>query len=196
MSDKSTEILIGNSITPPEMDNYQEDEDLRQVRAEYESTTFDILDQMNKDTFKDTYKILRSDITRMPLKYQKIFIEKYLDKMVEVYEYEFPQNPVYDSESTISKMFEFVEFVEFDNLMFLRYVWTYLDDILSVKIEDYVFENEETIIEEITNQANLLTSLNENVSEFLRTYNKEGILGWFIDRSERIKYDIYAENLE
>ena len=196
MSEKSDEILVGNAITPPEMDNYEEDEDRRQLRAIYESSSYDILDQMNKDTFKDTYEILKKDITDFPLKEQKIFLERYLDKMVEIYEYEFPENPVYDSESTISKMFEFVEFVEFDNLMFLKYVWRYLDDILSVKIEDYVFVNGETIIEEITNQANLLTTLNENVSEFLRTYNKEGILEWFSNRSERMKYDIYAENLE
>lgn len=196
MSEKSDEILVGNSITPPEMDNYEEDEDRRQLRAIYESSSYDILDQMNKETFKDTYQILKKDITDFPLKEQKIFLEQYLDKMVEIYEYEFPENPVYDSESTISKMFEFVEFVEFDNLTFLKYVWRYLDDILSVKIADYVFVNGDSIIEEITNQANILTSLNENVSEFLRTYNKEGILEWFVDRSERIKYDIYAENLE
>ncbi len=196
MSEKSEEILVGNSITPPEMDNYEEDEDRRQLRAIYESSSYDILDQMNKDTFRGTYKILKSDITQFPLKDQKIFLDRYLEKMVEVYEYEFPQNPVYDSEQAIDRMFEFVEFVEFDNLMFLKYVWRYLDDILSVKIEDYVFVNGETIIEEVTNQANILTTLNENVSEFLRTYNKEGILEWFADRSERIKYDIYAENLE
>jgi hypothetical protein len=183
-------------MTPPEMDNYEEDEDRRLLYALYESSSLDILDQMNKDTFKDTYKILRGDITSLSLKDQKIFIEKYMDKMAEIYEYEFSQNPVYDSEEAINKMFKFIEFVEFDNLTFLKYVWSYLEDILSVKIEDYVFENSDAIIEEITNQANLLTTLTENTSEFLRTYNKEGILEWFINRSERNKYDIYAENLE
>ncbi len=71
----------------------------------------------------------------------------------------------------------------------------YLDEILTVNIREYVQENSKTIIDEITNQANLLVTLTENVSEFLRTYNKEGILEWFIDRSERKKYEIYSENL-
>ncbi len=196
MSDKSTEILVGQSITPPEMDNYTEEEDRRQLWAIYESSTYDILDQMNKDTFRNTYNILKADIFRFPWELQKVFLDKYLDKMSELYGFEFPKNPVYDTEDAIRKMFEFVEFVEFDNLTFLKYVWKYLDDILSVNIDLYVRDNEKTIIEEITNQANMQVTLNENVSEFLRTYDKEGIIEWFIDRSERIKYEIFSENLE
>jgi hypothetical protein len=67
---------------------------------------------------------------------------------------------------------------------------------MDVNISEYVQKNWKSVIEEITNQSNLLTTINENVSEFLRTYNKEGILEWFIDRSKRKKFDIFAENLE
>jgi len=93
-------------------------------------------------------------------------------------------------------MFEFIEFVEYDNLTFLKYVWKYLDDIITVDIDKYVQENSQIIVDEITNQANLLVTLTENVSEFLRTYNKESILEWFSNRSKRNKINIYSENLE
>lgn len=196
MSEKSIEILTGGTITPPEMDNYEEDEDRRLVQAIYESSSYDIIDSMNTADFKDTYLVLKADIRERDLKLQRVFLDIYLDKMSELYEFEFPTNKHMTSKNEIENMFRFVEFVEYDNLTFLKYVWKYLDEILEVDIRKYVYRNEKTIIEEITNQANLLSTLTENVSEFLRTYNKEGLLEWFIDRSERIKYDIYAENLD
>lgn len=196
MSEKSDEILYGGSITLPEMDNDQETEDLQTLEAIYESSTYDILAQMNKETFGDTYNILKGDITSMTELQQQIFIEKYLDRMIDVYEFQFAQNPIYNTSETLQDFFKFIEFVEFDNITFLKYVWRYLDDILEVNISEYVKLNWKIVIEEITNQANLLITLNENISEFLRTYDKDGILDWFINRSERNKYEIYAENLE
>ena len=196
MDEKANEILYGGIDTPPEMDNYEEDEDKRKLWAIYESSTYAILEQMNKEDFKDTYKILISDIRSMPDVQQKVFIDKYMEQMVEIYEYEFPSKRVYGTMLEIDLMFKFIEFVEFDNLTFLKYVWKYQEEILSVDIRKYVQENSDTILNEITQQANLLITLTENISEFLRTYNKEGILEWFINRSERNKYDIYAENLD
>jgi hypothetical protein len=196
MSEKSVELLISGSITPPEMDNYEEDEEIRQRWGIYESSTYDILEQINKETFQDTYVILKSDITSFEPKFQVFFLQKYLEKMYEVYEFQFLQNPKFEDDDSVEQMFKFIEFVEFDNLHFLKYVWRYLDDIMDVNIPEYVHKNWKSVIEEITNQSNLLTTINENVSEFLRTYNKEGILEWFIDRSKRKKFDIFSENLE
>jgi len=196
MTDKSVEILVAGLVTPEEIDNYQEDEDRRILFAIYESSTFDILDSMNKESFFNTYSVLKDDILSMSYTMQKIFIDKYLDKMVEVYEYEFSPTPLYDTKDTLMEMFEFIEFVEYDNLTFLKYVWKYLDDIITVDIDKYVQENSQIIVDEITNQANLLVTLTENVSEFLRTYNKESILEWFSNRSKRNKINIYSENLE
>lgn len=196
LEDKATEILIGGLVTPPEMDNDQVDEDRRALWAIYESSSYAILEQMNREEFCDVYNILKTDITEREDVHQKVFLDKYLDEMEKVYEFEFQSKPEYDSTLDIRLMFKFVEFVEYDNVTFLRYVWKYLDEILTVNIREYVQENSKTIIDEITNQASLLVTLTENVSEFLRTYNKEGILEWFIDRSERKKYEIYSENLD
>jgi hypothetical protein len=196
MDEKANEILYGGIDMPPEMDNYPEEQDKRQLWAIYESSTYAILEHMNKEEFKDTYNILKTDITSMPDEYQKVFIDKYMDKMVEIYEYEFPSKRIYGRPEEIRDMFKFIEFVEFDNLSFFKYVWKYQDDILSVDIRKYVQENEKAIMDEMVQQSNLLITLTENTSEFLRTYNKEGILEWFINRSERNKYEIYAENLD
>jgi hypothetical protein len=195
LEDKATEILIGGLTTPPEMDNDTVDEDRRALWAIYESSSYAILEQMNREDFSDIYNILKTDITEREIVHQKVFIDKYLVEMEKIYEFEFQAKLEYSTPRTIRSMFKFVEFVEYDNVTFLRYVWKYLDEILTVNIREYVQENSKTIIDEITNQANLLVTLTENVSEFLRTYNKEGILEWFIDRSERKKYEIYSENL-
>jgi len=195
MTDKSVEILIAGVTTPEEIDNYQEDEDRRALFAIYESSTFDILDSMNKETFYDTYSILKNDILSMSDTMQKIFIDKYLDQMLEVYNFEFSPKLIYDTQMEIAEMFKFIEFVEYDNLTVLSYVWKYLEDIIKVDIDKYVRKRYKIIIDEITNQANLLTTITENDSEFLRTYDKEGIIEWFIDRSKRNKYNIFAENV-
>jgi len=196
MDSKGNEILFSMVDSPPEMDNYQEEQEKRKLWAIYESSTITILEEMNKEDFGNTYNILKADIRTMPYKLQKIFIDKYMDQMVEVYDYEFPSKLVYSADDQIHLMFKFIEFVEFDNVTFLKYVWQYQDDILSVDIRKYVQENSETVLNEITHQANLLVTLTENTSEFLRTYNKEGILEWFINRSQRSKYEIFAENLD
>jgi hypothetical protein len=195
MTDKSVEILIAGVTTPEEIDNYQEDEDRRALFAIYESSTFDILDSMNKETFYDTYSVLKNDILSMSDTMQKIFIDKYLDQMLEVYNFEFSPKLIYDTQMEIGEMFKFIEFVEYDNLTVLSYVWKYLEDIIKVDIDKYVRKKYKIIIDEITNQANLLTTITENDSEFLRTYDKEGIIEWFIDRSKRNKYNIFAENV-
>ena len=196
MDDKANEILFGMVDSPPEMDNYPEEQERRQAWAIYESSTVAILEEMNKVDFSNTYNVLKTDIRSVSYKLQKIFIDKYMDQMVEVYDYEFPSKLVYSADDQIHLMFKFIEFVEFDNVTFLKYVWQYQDDILSVDIRKYVQENSETVLNEITHQANLLVTLTENTSEFLRTYNKEGILEWFINRSQRSKYEIFAENLD
>jgi hypothetical protein len=192
---KAAEILIAGFVTPPEINNYQEDEDFRALMAIYESSSFSILDEMNTEDFYNVYNTLKSDIFNMDATLNTIFIDKYLDEMVDVYEYEFSSKPIYDTNVGIREMYKFIEFVEYDNITFLKYVWKYLDDILEVNIRDYTFKHSDEIVEEITTQANLLVTLTENVSEFLRTYNKDSLLEWFIDRSERIKYEIYVENL-
>ena len=194
--DKATETLIAGQITPPEIDNDQEDEDLRSLMSIYESSSINILGKMNTSEFYNVYNVLKNDIMMMSDHLKHVFISKYLDKMSVLYEFEFSMTPTYGTRDKIEMMFRFIEFVEYDHITFLAYVWKYLDPIENVKIDKYVKENEETIIEEITNQTNLLVTLTENVSEFLRTYNKEGLLEWFANRSKRSKYDIFSKNLE
>jgi len=194
--DKSTEILIGNLITPPEMDNDQIDEDRRQLRAIYESTSYALIEEsMNTRDFFYVYGVLKNDILDRSIDLKRIFIGKYLDRMEEVYEFAFGTTPIYDTKREIEEMFKFIEFVEYDNVKFLSYVWSYLDGIITVDINKYVRENSKIVIDEITNQVNLMVTVNENISEFLRTYDKEGLMNWFIDRSERSEYDIYANNI-
>jgi hypothetical protein len=156
MDEKANEILYGGIDMPPEMDNYPEEQDKRQLWAIYESSTYAILEHMNKEEFKDTYNILKTDITSMPDEYQKVFIDKYMDKMAEIYEYEFPSKRIYGRPEEIRDMFKFIEFVEFDNLSFFKYVWKYQDDILSVDIRKYVQENEKAIMDEMVQQSTLL----------------------------------------
>lgn len=194
-SDKALEVLIAGQITPQELDNYEEDEDIRSLLAIYESSSIDIIGKMNTEDFYSVYNVLKGDIMMVSDALKRDFISKYLDEMSEVYEFEFAIKPKYDTSQTIEQMFKFIEFVEYDNITFLSYVWSYLDPIERVNIPKYVKENEKTIIEEITNQIDLMVTLTENVSDFLRTYNKEGLIEWFINRSEKNKYEIFSRNM-
>lgn len=194
--DKALEALISGQITPPEMDNYGEDEDQRALLSIYESGSIAILEEVGEEDFYYVYTNLKSDITDMPLPLQSRFIIKYLEKMEDRYEYIFEPKPKNFTELSIEDMFSFIEFVEYDNIHFVSYVWKYLDDIITVDIEKYVIDNGDTIVEEITNQSNLMVTLTENISQFLRTYNKDGLLEWFVNHSMRNKLQIFSNNLD
>ena len=95
-----------------------------------------------------------------------------------------------------SKVLEFIEFLEYDNIMFLSFVWEMLKvDIMKVDIETICNSKQNIIINEVEEQLETHDQA-ELISLFLRTYYKENFIKWFIRQSERSKAFIKLEILE
>lgn len=110
--DKATEALVAGQITPPEIDNYQEDEDFRSLMSIYESSSISIIGKMDTSDFYEVYNVLKNDIMAMSDHLRHVFIDKYLEQMVKIYEFEFQFTPTYGTKDKIENMFKFIEFVE------------------------------------------------------------------------------------
>jgi hypothetical protein len=119
-----------------------------------------------------------------------------LDKIFEVYDFQFPTTQDVVSDSDIARVLQFIEFLEYDNVLFLSLVWEMLKaDIMEVDIEAFCKRNENIIINEVEEQLETHHQ-GELISIFLRTYYKENFIEWFIIQSERSKAFIKLEILE
>lgn len=194
MSEKSDELLLGGVEILPETDADAEEIELTNEKAIYESSKQDIIDSIGTGEFRYVYLAQREDIWKQSIKLQRISVEQILIKISEVYDFEFPEKIPLDTIYDIQKVYPFIEFLEYENHMFLSYVWKFLkSDLVHLDIEKYCNINTDKIIKEIEEQLDSHPQ-DALISIFLRTYYKEKIIQWFINQSIKFKVEITIEN--
>ena len=195
MSERSQKAFIEAMVAYPEMDD-DERMDEFEDDAIYQSSSMDLQDSLGDPDFKFVYPILMEDILRATFDNRRIFCQKMLNKIEELYDYRFPETPDFDSEMAIVNCLEFIRFLEYDNILFISFVWQYLNvKLLNLDIESYCKRNANKIIKETEEQLESHEQ-NELISIFLRTYYKEKFIEWFIRETERSKTSILLEILE
>jgi len=193
MNDK---ILLGNSIPLPEQDL---DEDLINSDAfdgyealqEYWFVT--VINSINIPLFKHNYQSVINDIKL------DISIEEQIDlcsyilmKIIDEYDFEFPQKPVVKTKDDVQDIYKFLEFIEYDNENLLVNVWRNIKvDLASKRLSESCEENMNSIVSEIDDQSTLQT-YSELVSIFLRTYLKEDLFKWFCKQTKSQETTITA----
>ena len=197
MSEKSQEMLLYTLVEPPEFDADEEEIEARYKDAFYQSSKIDIQDQLNTDDFKDTWLVLKSDIQNETIKLQRIFSEQTLDKIFEIYDFSFSAKILLDTQYEINDFYEFLEFLEYKNVNFISYVWQLLKpvNLMRFDVEGFCKQNYAKVIREIEEQLEVHPQ-SELISLFLRTYYKEKIIEWFVDRTNRYKIDITIQIFE
>ena len=198
MSDKSQELLLGNSVQPPERLDEDEDQNgmIRNETAVFESSVTDIVDHVGHPDFKFIYWDLNNDIKQQPFKRKRRFVVEMLEKISEVYDFEFFAKPETDTDYEIEQIMLFIEFLEYDNYRFLSYVWKFLNqDLQTLDIEKYCNSNAMKIIKETEEQLETHPQT-ESITNFLRTYYKEKFIEWFVKNTENAKIMIILEILE
>lgn len=197
MSEKSQEMLLYTLVEPPEFDADEEEIEARYKDAFYQSSKIDIQDQLNTDDFKDTWLVLKSDIQNETIKLQRIFSEQTLDKIFEIYDFSFPAKILLDTQYEINDFYEFLEFLEYKNVNFISNVWQLLKpvNLMRFDVEGFCKQNYAKVIREIEEQLEVHPQ-SELISLFLRTYYKEKIIEWFVDRTNRYKIDITIQIFE
>jgi len=198
MSDKSQELLLGNSVQPPERLDEDEDQNgmIRNETAVYESSVTDIMDHVGHPDFKFIYWNLSNDINQQSFKRKRRFVVEMLEKISEVYDFEFFAKAETDTDYEIEQMMLFIEFIEYNNYRFLSYVWRFLNqDLQTIDIEKYCNTNAMKIIKETEEQLETHPQT-ESITNFLRTYYKEKFIEWFVKNTEKAKIMIILEILE
>jgi len=195
MSERSDKAFIEAMVQYPEMDD-DERMDEFEDNAIYQSSSIDIQDNLGKPNFKFIYPILLPDIQTATFDNQRIFCQKMLKKIEEVYDYSFPEKPELESYMHINNCLEFIKFLEYDNIIFLSFVWQYLNvKLLGLDVESYCNKNQDKIINEVDEQLESHEQ-NELISIFLRTYYKVKFMEWFVRETERSKTLILLEIIE
>lgn len=195
MSERSDKAFIEAMVQYPEMDD-DERMDEFEDDAIYQSSSIDIQDNLGESDFKFVYPILLPDIQTATFDNQRIFCQKMLKKIEEVYDYSFPEKPELESNMHINICLEFIKFLEYDNIIFLSFVWQHLNvKLLELDVESYCNKNQDKIINEVDEQLESHEQ-NELISTFLRTYYKVKFIEWFIRETERSKTLILLEIIE
>lgn len=195
MSERSQKAFIEAMVEYPEMDD-DERMDEFEDDAIYRSSAMDLEDTLGKIDFKFVYPILIKDIETATFNNQKIFCQKMLQRIEEVYDYTFPEKPELTENIEITRCLDFIKFIEYDNIIFLSYVWQHLTKTLfGADIEAFCNANQDRVIKEVDEQLETHEQ-NELISIFLRTYYKSKFIEWFIKNSESSKTQIILEILE
>ena len=196
MSEKSQEILLSIMTEPPGMDADEFEIEDRLTKAIYESSKIDAQDHIGHDDFKYVWLLSKDDIQFDSIKRQAIFSEQILDKISEVYDFEFPINITLETQYEIENFYQFLEFLEYDNIKFLSYVWKFLTkkSVLNLDIEKFCRANADKIIKEVNEQLEIHPQP-ELITTFLKTLYKEKFIDWFMKNTNREKVSIQVEIL-
>lgn len=194
-NDAANVALISGTDGYPEMDD-QEDIDKYEDYGVYDYARINIEDNIGEPEFKEIYLNLIPDIKAQPFEMRRDFCEKILVRVYEVYDFQFSETIDITSEEAINRVLEFIEFLEYDNILFLSLVWQMLKwDIMKIDIYLMCTSNQNIIIHEIEEQLEAHEQ-NELISIFLRTYYKSRFIEWFIRESKKSKVSIKLEILE
>jgi hypothetical protein len=194
------EAVCGQSIIPPEMDNYAEELDQREDLSNFRYACLDIRNLLGEEEFKELYMVQIPYVKRESPYLQRRFLIEMQEKISEIYDWEFPDEwALVDTIYQQEQLYEFIEFLEFENYRFLSYVWRFLLDesikLMKLNIENFCKTNTMKIIKETEEQLET-HSQNRLITIFLRTYYKEKYIEWFTTMSQRYKVEIISENYE
>lgn len=193
----TNKILLGNSIPLPEEDLDDKKSDMEdQISALHNYWFASILNNIGEYEFKQNYlSSINEIINKCSIEDQREFCNEILKKIVEIYNFEFPDKIDLNSTNDIKVFYDFLEFLEYDYNNFISNVWLSLNiNLLTINFKNYVINNNQ-IINSIEQEIKTI-DVNQIIKIFLRTYDKDNILLWFIQSSIKIESFIKMKYLE
>lgn len=184
-------ILYGLATTQQlEMDD--EDFDIVKKNAEIQYDYNNLLDSIGTSEFKETYLNFIISIQFSPLSEQQILASNILQKIQELYNYEFSPDPDIITSIQIKRVYELISFIEYDNIDFISTVWQRLNiDLKDFDFKEFCKTNTKRVtnaIEKIVFDMQFGTMSDGMLTKiFLRTYYKNGLLNMFSRMTEKNK---------
>ena len=187
-------VLAGSSLQLPEQDNPDQLQLSNEASIEYDG--IELVDSIGTPLFKETYMLVINDLKAQEIVDQRRLCLGILEKVKEVYDYEFLPHPELDNQIDMNNVYDLIKFLNYEYIDFFGDVWRYLGtDLKKTNIKQFCEKNSDKIIIELEDQLNS-RDLSEMVSLFLRTYNKDNLIDWFIRSTEKTKMLIYLRILE
>lgn len=166
---KDPKDFLLSAMLPTDM--LDEDDDVTQsdivadVIVQYDF--LQIIDNIGEDEFKDNYLNFIIDIQKQSFSNQRILCYHIIDKVQEVYNFEFPEKIDISSISDIEDIYKFIEFLEYDNINFLVDILKGFNiDFLKNDLHEFCENNKN----EILKQINFYPKINLSVI-FLNLYD-------------------------
>jgi hypothetical protein len=183
------QILAGSSIPLPEQDDPDQIKLGIESSVEYDGA--EIVSAIGSSEFKEIFTLFIKNIQTQEIVNQRRLCLAILEKVKEVYEFEFLPTPELEHQLQMNNVYDLIKFLNYDYVDFFGDVWRYLKtDLKKVDIDRFCVNNGDKIINEIEDQLNS-RDLSEMVSLFLRTYNKDNLIDWFIKSTEKKRMLIY-----
>lgn len=188
--DKYLKTLVANSTTMPE---YNEDEDTENPieDAEVEADCVDLLEHIGEEDFKSIYDNVIFNIRKQPIEKQITVCNNILLRIEQVYDFTFMRKLHIESKPDVIKVYKLIEFLEFNYVKIIaELLFGLIEDLRNIDFVKFYEENWKTI----QNRIQILM-ISELISEFLRTNNKENLIAFLSDRTEKKKIPIMASIL-
>jgi len=175
--------LLGGIDYIPEVDDEENEEMVEDAIKSY--FMLEILNSVGEENFKEVYYSMIGDIKQFPMEEQFNFCRSILDKIKEVYNFEFPRQIEVLTEDSVNQIYILLQFIEFNYIDFLAELMKpYNFDFRKGNIREFIESNYDRIERDI---EVISKNVPEIISEFLRTYNKEDFINWLVNRIEKSK---------
>lgn len=170
------------------MEEYNDDEDTENPidDPEVESDCVDLLEHIGKEEFKNIYLNVIFNLKQQPLEKQITLCNNILLKIEQVHDFTFMRKLHIASRSDISKVYKLIEFIEFNNLRLLvELLYGLIEDVRNINVRKFYEDNWTTIQNRL---QSIMTS--ELVTEFVRTNNKENLISFLSNTTEKKRIEI------
>lgn len=186
MSDEALKALLG-SIEEPESEEYLYKDHYKDGLKNYDF--INLINSIGTKDFESIYKMVTNQ--EFSMDDSRSLARDILEKIHEVYDIEMELSKDTLREE-VDGVFRFIEFLEYEYIVFFSHIWTILNYDLRLPIVKYCNENSEKIIEVLDDQIES-HFLHPLIADFLRTNNKDNMIELFIRLTEKSKMLIVVE---
>lgn len=188
-------ILLGNSVPSPEEEMDDEDKLEEETKLEYAFKT--VILSIGKENFESVYKTLKPVIKESGIQKQKDFVVEILEKIKEVYNFEVPINYDFNNIENIDKVYNLLEFLEFNYIEFLTILWKESRaNLKKINPMEFIFRNGEAeimmLVDRIATYYEFSGKFPEFILTFLKNYNKNDFIEFIVNKTNDNKMLIYS----
>ena len=198
--DVSAKILLGNSIPIPEedYDDKMVESETGQPDAESALMNYyfqEILNSIENDSKADYLSVI-NEVRNYGLVDQIALANQIMTTIENLHDFIPSRTLEITSYEEVEEVYSFLRFLIFDNEDLIVDTWLYLKPVSNLKdLEKYCEQNQDKIISEIEERLET-KDFSELISDFLRTNNKENLIGWFCEKSKSLLTEIMIKREE